>query len=102
MSNCELLLDEGDPFTNLNLDKSVAKIKSRSIFKTLPSKVRSGSEPNLRTIDINVEEQPTGEISAGAGVGTNGGNFVFDISENNWLGQGKKVGFNSLNILRYS
>tara|TARA_A100000164_G_C21934131_1_gene787165 strand:- start:1488 stop:3731 length:2244 start_codon:yes stop_codon:yes gene_type:complete len=90
----ELLLDEGDPFTNLNLDKSVAKIKSRRIFKTVTSKVRSGSEPNLRTIDINVEEQPTGEISAGAGVGTNGGNFVFDISENNWLGQGKKVGFN--------
>ena len=90
----ELLLDEGDPFTNLNLDKSVAKIKSRKIFKNVVSNVKSGSEPNLKIIDISVEEQPTGEISAGAGVGTNGGNFVFDISENNWLGQGKRVGFN--------
>ena len=28
---------------------------------------------------------PTGEISAGAGVGTNGGSLAFQISENNWL-----------------
>ena len=30
----ELLLDEGDPFTELNLKKSIAKIKSRRIFQT--------------------------------------------------------------------
>ena len=30
--------------------------------------VKDGSENNLKIIDINVEEQPTGEISAGAGV----------------------------------
>ena len=29
----ELLLDEGDPFTNLNLDKSISKNKSRNILK---------------------------------------------------------------------
>ena len=38
-----------------------------------------------------MEEKPTGEISAGAGVGTNGGSFAFSISENNWLGKGLKV-----------
>ena len=31
---------------------------------------------------------PTGEISAGAGIGTNGGSFAFNIKENNWLGKG--------------
>ena len=31
---------------------------------------------------------PTGEISAGAGIGTNGGSFGFNIKENNWLGKG--------------
>ena len=36
---------------------------------------------------------PTGEISAGAGVGTNGGSLAFKISENNWLGEGKKLDF---------
>ena len=29
----ELILDEGDPFTKLNLDKSISEIKSRNIFK---------------------------------------------------------------------
>ena len=29
----ELILDEGDPFTKLNLEKSIAEIKARNIFK---------------------------------------------------------------------
>ena len=89
----ELILDEGDPFTKLNLDKSIAEIKSRGIFKDVRSEVVNGSKNNLKIININVEEKPTGEISAGAGVGTNGGSFAINIKENNWLGQGKRVGF---------
>ena len=90
----ELLLDEGDPFTNINLDKSISKIKSRRIFRTVNKTVDDGSSSDLKVINIEVEEQPTGELSAGAGVGTNGGNFVFDIKENNWLGEGKNLAFN--------
>ena len=52
----------------------------------------SGSSEDQKIIDIIVEEQPTGEISAGAGVGTDGGTIAFSIQENNWLGEGKKVG----------
>ena len=33
----ELLLDEGDPFTKLQLDKSIAKIKSKNIFRSVKS-----------------------------------------------------------------
>ena len=47
---------------------------------------------NLKKIDISIEEKPTGEISAGAGVGTNGGTFLISVKENNWLGEGKQVG----------
>ena len=89
----ELLLDEGDPFTNLNLEKSIAQIKSRNIFKTANYEVSTGTSNSLRKIDIIVEEKPTGEISAGAGVGTNGGSFAFIVKENNWLGEGKRVSF---------
>ena len=89
----ELDLDEGDPFTNLNLDKSIANIKARQIFRTVNSSVKDGSSPDLKVIDIRVVEQPTGEISAGAGIGTDGGSFAFLIKENNWLGQGKQVAF---------
>ena len=89
----ELILDEGDPFTKLNLSKSIAEIKARNIFKEVKADVKDGSENNLKIININVEEQPTGEIGAGAGIGTNGGTFSMSIRENNWLGEGKLVGF---------
>ena len=89
----ELLLDEGDPFTKLKLSKSISKIKSRRIFGSVKSKVSKGSSEDLRIIDISVEEKPTGEISAGAGVGTDGGSFAFMVTENNWLGEGKNVSF---------
>ena len=89
----ELELDEGDPFTKLSLDKSIANIKARNIFGEVKSKVNDGSSQNLKVIEISVEEKPTGELAAGAGVGTNGGTVGFNIQENNWLGEGKKLGF---------
>ena len=88
----ELILDEGDPFTKLNLEKSISEIKDRNIFKTVTYNVENGSENNLKIINIEVEERPTGEISAGAGIGTNGGSFAINVKENNWLGKGQKVG----------
>ena len=89
----ELIIDEGDPFTKLNLDKSISQIKDRRIFKSVKYEILDGSQSDLKIINIDVEEQPTGEISAGAGVGTNGGSFAINIQENNWLGEGKTVGF---------
>ena len=87
----EMLIDEGDPANNLKLEKSVAKLKSRNIFGDVRTKVSDGSSKDQKIIDIIVEEKPTGEISAGAGIGTNGGSFAFNISENNWLGKGINV-----------
>ena len=54
----EMELDEGDPFTNLGLDKSISNIKARNIFKDVNYKVSDGSAKNLKTIDIVVEEKP--------------------------------------------
>jgi outer membrane protein insertion porin family len=90
----ELLLDEGDPFTLVKLDQSVAKLKSRNLFDNVTRKVKPGSEKNLKQIDIAVIEKPTGEISAGAGVGTAGTSFEFAVRENNWLGKGVRIGSN--------
>ena len=89
----ELVLDEGDPFTKLSLEKSIAEIKARNLFKTVNYEIKDGSKNNLKIINIAVEEKPTGEITAGAGIGTSGGSFAINIRENNWLGQGKSVGF---------
>ena len=84
----ELLLDEGDPFNNLKLDKSIAKLKSRNLFGKVERKIIDGSSNDLKKIEIIVEEKPTGEISAGAGIGTNGGSLAFSVKENNWMGRG--------------
>ena len=89
----ELIVDEGDPLTNINLEKSIAKIKSRGIFKKVDYEVYDSEQSNLKNIDISVEEQPTGEISAGAGIGTSGGTLAFGIKENNWMGEGKSLAF---------
>ena len=89
----ELKVDEGDPYTKLNIDKSISELKARNIFKNIKYEVLDGTENNLKIININVEEKPTGEISAGAGIGTNGGSFALNVKENNWLGQGKSVAF---------
>ena len=89
----ELIVDEGDPFTKLGLEKSVAEIKARGIFKNVDYTVKKGSEENLKVIDIKVEEKPTGEISAGAGIGTNGGSFALNVKESNWLGKGQSLTF---------
>jgi outer membrane protein insertion porin family len=90
----ELLMDEGDPFSNLKLNQSIAKIKARNIFGEVKNKITNGSSKDQKIIDIEVEEKPTGEIAAGAGIGTNGGSFAFTVSENNWLGKGVNLSSN--------
>ena len=90
----ELLLDEGDPFNSLKLDQSVARIKGRNIFGLVEAKVIDGTNKDQKIINISIEEKPTGEISAGAGIGTNGGSLSFNVSENNWLGKGINLGTN--------
>ena len=42
-------------------------------------------------MEITVEEKATGEISAGAGTGTDGTTFSFALVENNYLGKGLRV-----------
>ena len=73
----------------MNPNKSISKLKARRIFRSVKSEVLEGSKANLKLINIDVEEMPTGEISAGAGFGTEGGSFEASVSENNWLGKEK-------------
>jgi len=87
----EFDVDEGDAYNELLLAKSVNNIKSRNIFKEVKSKTLAGSKPGLTIVEIEVEEKPTGEISLGAGVGTEGASFGFAVSENNYMGKGIRL-----------
>ena len=84
----ELIVDEGDPYSALLVNKSINKLKAKGIFGKVEQQITEGSSPDLKVLEITVEEKATGEISAGAGVGTDGTAFMFAISENNWLGRG--------------
>ena len=83
-----LSIDEGDVFNELLTKKSENNIKSLNIFRKVETKVVQGSNNLFKVIEIEVEEKPTGEIMAGAGVGTDGGSFSFGVKENNYLGRG--------------
>ena len=84
----EMIVDEGDPYSALLINKSINRLKARGIFGKVEKKITEGSSPNLKVLEISVEEQATGELAAGAGVGTDGTSFMFSIRENNWLGRG--------------
>jgi len=90
-----LLVDEGDPYSKMKLEKSISNLKAMNIFNRVSYKMSDGSEPGLKMVDITIEEKPTGEITAGAGYGTEGGAFGFSVKENNYLGKGLKVSANA-------
>ena len=81
-----LLVDEGDAFNEILYTKTLNNLKSLNFFSNVESETLNIE--NKKVINITVEEKPTGEIMAGAGVGTGGGTFAFGVSENNFLGRG--------------
>ncbi len=88
----QLLVDEGDAYNELLINKSFNNIKGLGIFQNVNTNVETLEAKKTKIININVEEKPTGEIFAGAGTGTSGSTLSFGINENNYLGEGIKLG----------
>ena len=86
-----LVVDEGDPFNELLNAKSINQIKGSNLFGKVEFDVVESENNNQKDINIMVEEKPTGEISAGAGVGSSGSTVSFSIKENNFNGKGVKL-----------
>ncbi len=84
----KLIVDEGDPYNELLFNKSINEIRSLGIFKSVKSEISQGSTPNTKILNLSVEEKPTGEISLGAGIGTDGGVVGGSLTEKNFLGKG--------------
>jgi outer membrane protein insertion porin family len=81
-------IDEGDFFNKILYNKSINNIKSLNFFKNVNSEVINDTESTDKIINILVEEKPTGEIGATAGVATDSNSAGFFIKENNYLGKG--------------
>ncbi len=84
----EMLIDEGDPYSALLLNKSINNLKAKGIFGKVEKKILEGSSLDSKILEVKVAEKATGEIMAGAGVGTDGTSVMFAVKENNWLGKG--------------
>jgi outer membrane protein insertion porin family len=91
----QLIIDEGDPFSDLLAKKSENNIKSLNFFKKVDTKIVDGTSEKSKIINIEVQEKPTGEITAGAGAGTDGGTVTFGVKENNYLGRGISLNTNA-------
>jgi len=90
----QLEVDEGDPFNEILVTKSINNLKDLGYFKNIDKKIINNEETKTKILNLTIEEQPTGEISASAGFGTSGSSIGFGIKENNFLGQGIKLNSN--------
>ena len=88
-----LIISEGDQLNASKVKKSVDNIKSRQLFSKVDFKISDSDKNNSKDFNLFVKEQPTGNISAGVGYGTNGGLFEASINERNFLGQGINLNF---------
>jgi len=88
----EFRLSEGDAFNRLLVEAARKRLRALGFFKTVDIDTQPGSAPDRVIIVVKVEEQPTGELSFGAGYSTSEG-VIGDISitERNLMGKGQYV-----------
>ncbi|HML30520.1 MAG TPA: BamA/TamA family outer membrane protein, partial [Hyphomicrobium sp.] len=88
----EFRLAEGDAFNALMVDRAKKRLQALGLFKSVDIKRRPGSAPDRVILDVEVQEQSTGELSFGAGYSTSEG-VIGDvsISERNLFGNGQYV-----------
>ena len=84
----QLEFAEGDPYSEILVNKSINNIKSLNFFKSVNNEIIDGNDFNTKIMNISLEERPTGEISAAAGIGTSGTTIGFGVKENNFMGAG--------------
>ncbi len=82
-----LLFSEGDTYLKYKVDKSIDRIKSLQIFKDIKIETLSAGNEKV-DLNITVEEQPTGSVAAGIGVGSAGSAISSAITEKNLFGKG--------------
>jgi outer membrane protein insertion porin family len=86
----EFRLAEGDAFNPLMVDRAKKRLQGLGFFKAVDVKRRPGSSQDRVVLDVELQEQATGELSFGAGYSTNEG-VIGDVSitERNLLGNGQ-------------
>jgi outer membrane protein insertion porin family len=85
----EFDLGEGDAYNRALIDRAERRLKNLNYFKTVKITNEPGSAPDRVVINVDVEEQATGEFSVSGGYSTADG-FIAEVSvaDRNLMGRG--------------
>jgi len=88
----ELDFGEGDPFNRSMVSRGKSNIERLGFFKAVNVDFAPGSAPDKVVININVEEQSTGDYGLTAGYDSSAGLLgEVSVTERNFLGRGQYV-----------
>ena len=97
----ELTMVEGDAFNKYKLGESKRNISNLGFFQNVNVTNAPGSDPDKTRIDVEVEEQSTGELSVGGGYSSNDGALAsLRVTERNLMGRGQRVSLD-LSLAQY-
>jgi outer membrane protein insertion porin family len=85
----EFDLAEGDAYNRALVNRAERRLKNLTYFKTVKISTEPGSAPDRVILNVDVEEQSTGEFSVSGGYSTADGFLAeVSVSERNLLGRG--------------
>lgn len=83
---------EGDAYNRALIDRAERRLKNLQYFKTVKITNEPGSAPDRIIVNVDVEEQSTGEFSFSGGYSTADGALAeVSVGERNLLGRGQTV-----------
>src|SRR3984957_2700000 len=81
---------EGDPYNRALVDRAERRLKNLGYFKVVKITTEPGSAPDRVIINVDLEEQSTGEFSVAGGYSTSDGIIAeVSVGERNLLGTGQ-------------
>lgn len=88
----EFDMSEGDAYSKLLVSKAERRLNRLGFFKSVKVTTDQGTSQDRVVVNVDVEEQPTGELGFGVGYSTSDG-VLGDVSfqEKNFLGRGQFV-----------
>ena len=88
----ELRISEGDAFNRILLDRSKNRVRALGYFKEVEIEEVPTDEPDRTVVNVQVQEQPTGELSFAAGF-SSVDSYLIDLSasQRNLRGRGQTV-----------
>lgn len=88
----EFDISEGDAYNQVFIDRAERRLKALGFFKTVKIASEPGSSPDRVIVNVDVEDQPTGEFSVAGGYSTTDGVIgEVALGERNFLGRGQNA-----------